>query len=95
MAKRPSTMTGLIDSLEQRGLVRRRPDPQDGRQRRLAATRAGRNLARRLIPEVHRFERDFMACLADDELARLLQMVVRLPSGLTQIAPAARLSMDG
>src|SRR5216684_1832031 len=37
----PSNITGLIDSLEARGLVERRPDPNDRRVKGLALTSAG------------------------------------------------------
>ena len=38
------TMTRIIDALEQRGYVARRPDPDDGRAQLVAATRRGRAL---------------------------------------------------
>lgn len=41
------TMTRLVDALEAAGLVRRRPDPGNGRALRVEATAAGRQLMRR------------------------------------------------
>jgi DNA-binding MarR family transcriptional regulator len=38
------TMTRIIDALEQRGYVTRKPDPDDGRAHLVAATRRGRAL---------------------------------------------------
>ena len=38
------TMTRIIDALEQRGYVMRKPDPDDGRAQLVAATRRGRSL---------------------------------------------------
>lgn len=40
-----STLTGLVNRAEQRGLVRRTPDPGDGRSLRVALTDQGRRLA--------------------------------------------------
>jgi DNA-binding MarR family transcriptional regulator len=40
-----SNLTGLVDRLESRGLVERRPDPEDRRVRVLALTAAGTQLA--------------------------------------------------
>jgi DNA-binding MarR family transcriptional regulator len=41
----PATMTGIIDTLEREGLVRRRRDESDRRQVRLSLTPRGRSLA--------------------------------------------------
>ena len=41
----PSNITGLVDRLERRGLVERRPDPQDRRVKLIAPTDAGRELS--------------------------------------------------
>ncbi|MEV5602807.1 MarR family winged helix-turn-helix transcriptional regulator [Streptomyces sp. NPDC052299] len=40
-----SSLTGLVDRSVQRGLVRREPDPEDGRAVRVAPTEAGSALA--------------------------------------------------
>jgi DNA-binding MarR family transcriptional regulator len=37
----PATLTGIVDRLEKAGLVRRAPDPADGRRLRLELTAAG------------------------------------------------------
>src|SRR5947209_15192148 len=41
----PSNVTTIIDQLESRGLVERRPDPGDRRVKLVAATAAGRTVA--------------------------------------------------
>lgn len=41
----PSNVTGLVDRLERRGLVERRPDPQDRRVKQIAPTDEGRELS--------------------------------------------------
>ena len=40
----PSTLTGILDRLERRGLVRRTRDPKDGRRAQLALTHRGEQL---------------------------------------------------
>ena len=40
----PSNVTGIVDRLETRGLIERRPDPADRRVKLLAITRAGLDL---------------------------------------------------
>jgi DNA-binding MarR family transcriptional regulator len=49
----PSNVTGLIDRLEARGLVERRPDPNDRRIKGLALTPAGAKLRQRLFERLY------------------------------------------
>ena len=43
----PPNATAVVDDLEERGLVRRRPHPTDGRAKLVEVTRKGKALARR------------------------------------------------
>ncbi len=45
-----STVTAALKPLDRRGLVESRPDPADGRARRVAVTEAGRALLARALP---------------------------------------------
>ncbi|MET7341904.1 MarR family winged helix-turn-helix transcriptional regulator [Streptomyces sp. NPDC087866] len=49
-----SSLTGLVDRCVQRGLVRREPDPEDGRAVRVAPTEAGSALAEEFYAETCR-----------------------------------------
>src|ERR1700694_4343178 len=49
----PSNVTGLIDRLEARGLVERRPDPNDRRIKGLALTAAGARMRERLFARLY------------------------------------------
>jgi MarR family transcriptional regulator, organic hydroperoxide resistance regulator len=49
----PSNVTGLIDRLEARGLVERRPDPTDRRIKGLALTLAGASMRERLFARLY------------------------------------------
>src|SRR5437879_1365214 len=49
----PSNVTGLIDRLETRGLVERRPDSNDRRIKGLALTAAGARLRERLFARLY------------------------------------------
>ncbi|HEU4952520.1 MAG TPA: MarR family transcriptional regulator [Holophagaceae bacterium] len=44
----PSTVVGVVDRLESKGLVARKPDPEDRRRVRLSLTAAGRALRRKV-----------------------------------------------
>ena len=75
----PSRMVALVDELEERGLVERRPNPADGRIRALFLTRKGRQkLARgREIASAHEEQLTVGMATADREsLTRLLQQIV-------------------
>jgi len=89
-----ATMTGLLDSLEGRGLLERRPSGGDGRQRLVTLTPAGRTIARRLVPALHRFERDLMTVLTETELRTLLGFVARLQQQVGALAPGATLAIQ-
>jgi MarR family transcriptional regulator, organic hydroperoxide resistance regulator len=74
--QRPSTLTGVLDRVERRGLVERRPNPADRRSTLIALTAAGREAARDVAAA---FER-VAARLAPDtsaEVQRLLSAVER------------------
>jgi DNA-binding MarR family transcriptional regulator len=75
----PSRMVALVDELEQRGLVERRPNPDDRRVRALYLTGKGREtLARgREIARAHEEElTQGMAAVDRKRLTRLLQKIV-------------------
>jgi DNA-binding MarR family transcriptional regulator len=75
----PSRMVALVDELERRGLVERRPNPEDRRVRALYLTRKGRQkLARgREIAYAHEEALTVGLAPADrDRLTALLQQIV-------------------
>ena len=73
------TMTNRIDRLEQRGLVRREPDPSDRRGVRVVLTETGRTTVDDALFDLIAREHDLLATLPDDaqaELASLLRSLV-------------------
>jgi DNA-binding MarR family transcriptional regulator len=74
-----SSMTGLVDRAERRGLVQRSPAPHDGRKVHVALTAHGRDLARECEAAADRRIRALTAPLTDTQrtqLARLVTLVV-------------------
>jgi len=72
-----STIVGVIDSLEQPGLVERRRGA-DRRTNGLWLTPSGRSLAQRLRRRIERHERRVAARLSDAERAQLLLLLGKL-----------------
>ncbi|MEU2163255.1 MarR family transcriptional regulator [Streptomyces chengbuensis] len=73
----PSNVTGIIDRLEARGLVERRPDPADRRVKIAAATEEGRRTARELRDALH-FAREPLAELSAEERGTLRDLLKRM-----------------
>ncbi|MEV5143795.1 MarR family transcriptional regulator [Streptomyces sp. NPDC052727] len=73
----PSNVTGIVDRLESRGLVERRPDPADRRVKVAAATEEGRRVARDLRESLH-FAREPLAALTDDQRRSLRDLLRRM-----------------
>ena len=88
-----ATTTGVLDSLEARGLITRDSHHTDGRARVIAITRAGRKIIKALVPRAHVFEAELMGALDDDELRQFIAMVAVLQARLRELAPEARLAI--
>jgi DNA-binding MarR family transcriptional regulator len=72
-----STLTGIADRLEERGLIQRQIDPTDRRVKLLALTAAGRDLVTS-IDGPFTAEIPGFASLTEDERADLTQLLFRL-----------------
>jgi DNA-binding MarR family transcriptional regulator len=70
-------VTGIVDRLEARGLVERRPDPADRRVKLAAATDEGRRIATDLRESL-RFAREPLAGLDEKERILLRGMLQRM-----------------
>jgi DNA-binding MarR family transcriptional regulator len=75
----PSNVTGLIDRLEARGLVERRPDPKDRRIKGLALTSAGAGLRDRLFARLYSAPRS-IAELSERDQGTLMNVLQRIVS---------------
>ena len=67
----PTIIVGLLDELEERGLVNRVRDPADRRRHLLELTAAGRKLQQRAAKSVAVAERDFLAPLSAGDRKQL------------------------
>ncbi|MEV0784134.1 MarR family transcriptional regulator [Streptomyces sp. NPDC050423] len=73
----PSNVTGIVDRLEVRGLVERRPDPADRRVKLAAPTEKGTRTARQLRESLD-FAREPLAGLSDADRAVLRDLLRRM-----------------
>jgi len=73
-----ATVTGLLDSLERRGFVRRSANPDDRRGLLVEITPAGLDVLQRLRVLIHRNEKAWMGALTDDELRAYIGTLHRI-----------------
>jgi len=71
-------ITNLVDRLEQRGYVRRRPHPTDRRVLLAELTSDGREALARITPMYREKIARMMACLADDEQEMICELLNRI-----------------
>ncbi|MCA1223249.1 MarR family winged helix-turn-helix transcriptional regulator [Streptomyces sp. 8L] len=80
-----SSMTGLIDRAERRGLVRRAPSPRDRRGVQVSLTEDGHELARLMTADADRRIRALTTGLTDTQRSQLSLLASELVAGLTAI----------
>jgi DNA-binding MarR family transcriptional regulator len=82
-----ATVTGLLDSLERRGYVRRRPHASDRRMLVIELTEAGGQIADKYRLLVHQHQRRWLSALSEQDQNQLigwlhaLQAVLAKPEG--------------
>jgi DNA-binding MarR family transcriptional regulator len=73
----------ILDDLQERGLIRREPDPADRRARLLALTPAGRRLRDQVRRAIRREEEQVLKALPADERTVFLRSLQRLSTEKT------------
>ena len=76
-----SSVTGLIDRAERRGLVRRASTPEDGRAVRVSSTALGRQLIEQVEPEIALQINALGAVLSTAEREVLARLIGRIVTG--------------
>ena len=75
-----SYVTELVDKLEERGLIERRPSPEDRRVKLIALTSEGENLRERALAMLFEPPEEF-ANLSEAELTKLSELLEKASAG--------------
>jgi DNA-binding MarR family transcriptional regulator len=84
----PSWMVAIVDELERRELLERRPHAHDRRVRNLHLTGAGKKLLKQAERKAQQFDGQVTEPLTETELQQLLDLLQRVAAGL-ELQPGA------
>jgi DNA-binding MarR family transcriptional regulator len=87
-----SRMVAIVDELETRGLIERRPHPTDRRVHELHLTDTGRHLLEQAFQQAIAYEQQISSPLAPEEREQLLDLLERLATNLG-IGPGAHTAL--
>jgi MarR family transcriptional regulator, 2-MHQ and catechol-resistance regulon repressor len=73
-----SSMTYVIDKLEQRGLLRRSPCPEDRRVIHVTLTQTGTELMEEIMPKHHEMVDSMFESLTEDEAEGLVELLKKV-----------------
>jgi len=85
-----ATMTGLIDTLERDGLVKRAPDPVDRRMMSICLTAKGEELMYAVLPGHFKVMASLMRPLNEAERKTLVRLLNKIVQQATNMSPATR-----
>ena len=90
----PITVARLIDRLEGRGMVERRPDPRDRRIWRLHLLRPARDVLHEIDEQRADMTRMVTAGISEEAIETVTDALLRMKATLTQESHAARRGVD-
>lgn len=90
-----ASTTSVLDTLEKRGLVVRRPHPTDRRKLLIELTPTGRNAIDHILPGIHRLEKQIMDVLTSEEKRDLIHLMAKVQSGVTKVAEQPAQGLGG
>src|SRR3954470_9487670 len=85
-----TTMVGLLDALEGKGLLARQPDTADRRRNVVVLTDAGRRVLKDAKAASDRAERELLADLSSTEARQLRALLARVVVSSSSPAPSSR-----
>ena len=88
----PSWMVAIVDQLEKRELLERKPHARDRRVRNLHLTSGGKKLLKQAEQRAQRFDRQVTDGLGEKEVGELLELLDRVAAGL-ELEPGAHAAL--
>lgn len=82
-----STITGLLDRMEQKGLIKRGPDPTDRRALSVVLTAEGQRLEGPVSEAIARANQEVLKDVGDEEAQKLMQLLFDVAAGVRQVLP--------
>lgn len=82
-----STITGLLDRMEQKGLIKRGPDPSDRRALSVVLTAEGQGLEGPVNEAIARANQAVLKDVGDAEAQKLMQLLFDVAAGVRQVMP--------
>lgn len=82
-----ATMTGLIDTLERDGFVKREPDPDDRRMMSVRLTARGERFMRDFLPSHFKAIAGIMDTLTEDERKTLVRLLAKIQERTATLKP--------
>jgi DNA-binding MarR family transcriptional regulator len=80
-----ATMTGLVDTLERDGLVKREPDPNDRRMMSVVLTAKGEKFLGNFLPGHFKLISSLMATLTEAERKALVSLLMKVQQHATNL----------
>jgi DNA-binding MarR family transcriptional regulator len=80
-----ASMTSLLDTLERRGLIERRPHPDDRRKVLVHLTGEARDVVDRMLPAVHAASTEIFAPLSEADRDHLITMLTTVRAQLADL----------
>jgi DNA-binding MarR family transcriptional regulator len=80
-----ASVTSLLDTLERRGLVERRPDPTDRRRLLIVITHDGTAIVDKFLPEIVALQTAALATLTEAQRRQLVELLATVGANLTNL----------
>lgn len=90
-----ATMTATLDTLERRGWIERRTNPDDRRSILVTVTEDGRAMADQLLAGVREVERETLGALTPRELSTLLRLLDKVLARAAEVAEQPAPDLQG
>ena len=87
---RPSTATGVLNELEQKGMIRREADPGDGRRKKIVFTRQAQAINQKLKSQILESEELLLKGISEEERRIFMDISARMLENLDQDIEASK-----